>query len=205
MYRRNEHAKKGREEDGFSLIEIMVAVAVIVIAGVLIFSNFSFNKTKGQVMYSLAGSIAGAAKRMEVDTSCYPLNTGQLFNYAKYGGNNNTCGENLSSVWNGPYSNVYSGVSGNGNIILNQFGTGVTAAVDKGPNLIANSGEAYMIGVQFNHVPNGIASQAAIACGVAQTNGSALGGFGNNCYAGAASAQGAGVTYFTYIFAFSNT
>jgi prepilin-type N-terminal cleavage/methylation domain-containing protein len=204
MYHRN--ARSGRSsEDGFSLIEVMVTLAVIVIAGVLLFNGFTFNKSKGQIMYSLAGSIAGAAKRMEVDTSCYPLNTAQLFNYKSYGGTTNTCGENLGSVWNGPYSNAYSTLTANDNIILNQLGQNVDARIIKAANTITTSSEANMIAVQFNNVPNGIASQAGIACGIPQTNGNTLGDTGNNCIVGAANAVGTGTTTFTYVFAFSNT
>ncbi len=204
MYHKNEQLVTSGE-DGFSLIEVMVTLAVIVIAGVLLFNGFTFNKSKGQIMYSLAGSIAGAAKRMEVDTSCYPLNTAQLFNYKSYGGTANTCGENLGSVWNGPYSNTYSTLTANDNIILNQFGQNVDARIIKAANTIPTSSEANMIAVEFNNVPNGIASQAGIACGIPQTNGNTLGDTGNNCLVGAANAAGTGTTTFTYVFAFSNT
>ena len=204
MYHSN--ARSGRSsEDGFSLIELIIALAVMVIAGVLVYNGFTFNKSKGQIMYSLAGSIAGAAKRMEVDTSCYPLNTAQLFNYKAYGGTTNTCGENLGSVWNGPYSITYSTLSANDNIILNQLGQNVDARIIKTANTIPTSSEANMIAVQFNNVPNGIASQAGIACGIPQTNGNTLGDTGNNCIVGAANAAGTGTTTFTYVFAFSNT
>ncbi|PKY09766.1 hypothetical protein B1757_13275 [Acidithiobacillus marinus] len=190
-------------EAGVSLITLLVALTLIVILGVLAIQNFNFGKSKGEIMYSLSTSLASAAKRMEIDTSCYPLNTAQLFNYSTYGSTTNTCGTSVSSTWNGPYINVYSNVSTNDNIVLPKFGPGVTATITKvaATKITANSPDANAIAVEFQHVPNNVANQAGIACGIAPVGGTTIGQQGNNC----AVVAGTGNTStFYYAFAYTN-
>ncbi|WP_031572070.1 MULTISPECIES: type II secretion system protein [Acidithiobacillus] len=203
MNNTSDDVKEISSESGVSLITLLVALALIVILGVLAIQNFNFGKSKGEIMYSLSTSLASAAKRMEIDTSCYPLNTAQLFNYTTYGSTTNTCGSSVSSTWNGPYINVYSDVSTNDNIVLPKFGPGVTATITKvaSSTIASNAADTNAIAVEFKNVPNNVANQAGIACGIAPVGGTTIGQKGNNC----AVTSGTGNTSdFYYAFAYTN-
>jgi len=186
-------------EEGFSLIEILVAAAIIVILITVIASAVSFGKTKGQALYEDAKTFATAAKRFELATSCYPSNTEVLFNLSAGGDTANSCGESVAQDNVHPYINAYSDVDANHNIVLNSIGPGVTATIgESATNTNLNSSEANMAYVEFKNVPIKVAVQAAKICGVPAGQ-----LYGNNCIIGADT--GAGTTTFQYVFAFYNS
>lgn len=189
----------GMQEGGFSLIEILVAAAIAVLLITVIATQVNFGKTKGQVMYEDAQTLATAAKRFELATSCYPSNTEVLFNLSAGGDTENSCGESVAGMGVHPYINATSDLSTNKNIIENAIGPDVTATIgESATNASLNSSDANMAYVEFKNVPVRVAVQAGKLCGIA--TGQTVGG---NCIIG--TDTGTGTTTFQYVFAFYNS
>lgn len=176
-------------EDGFSLVEILVALAVLTIIGAALVFSFNFNKSKGQVLYSLMDSVGNAAIRFSVDTSCYPYTTDMLFSQTDGTTNTNTsCGTAVGNLWNGPYMKTLP-VNASKDILVPQVAPNVTLTItDIGP--VLPTGNAHQYAVVASNVPTEIANQAERACG----------GANSNCRVG----TGSPLTTFEYVFAQSN-
>lgn len=161
-------APMGRE-GGFSLVEVLVALAVLTIISAALIFSFNFNKSKGQVLFSLVHSVGDAAERFAVDTSCYPYDTALLFQQSLAATDtNNSCGAAVGAQWNGPYMKTLS-VDTNNNVLVTQIGPQVTLSInDIGQAL--TSGMPNQYAVLANNVPDAIAKQAYTACGGSTSN-----------------------------------
>ena len=158
----------GREA-GFSLVEVLVALAVLTIISAALIFSFNFAKSKGQVLFSLMHSIGDAAQRFAVDTSCYPYVTGDLFKYSLAATDaNNSCGFAVGSRWNGPYMKTLPTNTTN-NVLVTQIGPQVVLSInDIGQALPSGTPNQYA--VIAGNVPTAIAKQAYTACGGANSN-----------------------------------
>ncbi len=215
-------------QQGFTLIELLIVISLIAIMSAVIFFNFNDHKAKGELLLTAAQQLAGAAKRMQVETSCYPTNVTVLFDQkmASTSAAANTCNIDLTT-WSGPYMDVRP-VNTDNSLILNQIGPSVRAGFQQlGPNgksvtLGANATASNTTGltntgslpnqyaVAIGGVPGNIARQFMIAC---LGNSSTAGSNGSNeqgvCLVNgqettsstAVKAQG---NYLNYVFAQSN-
>lgn len=156
-------------EAGFSLVEVLVALAVLTIISAALIFSFNFNKSKGQVLYSLMDSVGNAAERFAVDTSCYPYTTDMLFSATDGQSNTNTsCGSAVGTLWNGPYMKTLP-VDTNKDVLAPQIAPNAALSIaDLGTAL--PTGNAHQYAVVASNVPDAIAQQAYRACGGAQSN-----------------------------------
>lgn len=182
--------KSGRyqssQQGGFTLIEIIVALAIIVTLGTVLFFHFNMSKSKGEALITAMQGIGSAATRFNTDTSCMPNNTGELFN-RNLAGTNNYCGIDVSSSWNGPYM-ADRPLDANNNVLLTSIAPATSLKIVEGAFL--NDGNTTQYAVEANNVPNAIANQAYKACGGSQSQ----------CIVASANSAGQGMTSITYVF-----
>ena len=174
------------QEEGFTLIEIIVALAILVILGTVLFFHFNMSKSKGQALVTAMQGIASAATRFNTDTSCMPTNTGELFNQ-NLAGTNNYCGIDVASSWNGPYMADRT-LDANSNVLLTSIAPATSLKVVEGAFL--NDGNSTQYAVEANNVPNAIATQAYRACG----------GTSSQCIVQSPNSAGQGMTSIDYVF-----
>jgi prepilin-type N-terminal cleavage/methylation domain-containing protein len=154
---------------GFSLVEMIVALAVLTIISAALIFSFNFNKSKGQVLFSLVHSVGDAAERFAVDTSCYPYDTALLFQQSLAATDtNNSCGAAVGAQWNGPYMKTMP-VDANNNVLVTQIGPQVTLSINDIGQALTN-GAPNQYAVLANNVPDAIAKQAYTACGGSTSN-----------------------------------
>lgn len=159
---RSNCSRPARQE-GFTLLELMVAIMLIgVIAALAVFA-FNPSKSKGEILFSTMSSVAQAADRFSLDTSCYPYQTNQLFDSgAVSGSTSNSCGSDVSAAWNGPYMKAMS-VNASGDITVPQIGP--TTALTIGPANPPITGDGTtQVAVIATGVPEAIAQQAMRTC-----------------------------------------
>lgn len=192
MFDRGSFGKKN--QGGFSLVEILVALVLLVAATALTLYAFNGNKSKGQILYAAMGSTADAMERFNTDTSCYPTTTGALFEKALAA--NTLCGVSAVSSWQGPYLKAEP-LDANNNILAQAIGptTAMTLVVD---NNINGDGNTTQYAIKATNVPNEIAAQAYTACSTQTTNGAAA--VSGDCVLSAPNTDGTGLTDFSYIF-----
>lgn len=184
------------KQGGFTLVELMIALAIMVIIGTILWTSVNMNKSKGQIAYVAATNIAKSAERFQVDTSCYPFTTQQLF--ANPGNStSNSCGVAIGTTWNGPYMNAEP-VNSSGDILLPKIGPTTSISIQSG-NWINMAGVTTEYAVILNNVPTAIAKQALTACtnnANSATSGSNT--VSGNCFIGTPSG---GLNTFGYVFA----
>ncbi len=180
---------KIQRQGGFTLVELMIVMALLVLLTVALIFAYNPAKSKGQVLFSLMSSVSNAAARFNTDTSCYPYATGLLFDTTLVSSStSDSCSAVVQSSWNGPYMKVMP-ENASGDVTVPQVGPNAYLDIEEGTYLANAPATQYSI---FAHdVPNDIATQTYIACG----------GAGSNCVEGAANAEGTGVTYIQYVFA----
>lgn len=175
-----------RQQGGFTLVETIVAVAVVVLMGTALIFHFNMSKSKGQALLTEMQGVASAATRFNTDTSCMPTNTGELFNRT-LAGTNNYCGIDVSTSWNGPYMDDRP-LDANNNVLMTTIGPTTSLKIVEGAFL--SDGNSTQYAVEANNVPNAIADQAYTACGGSQSQ----------CVVASANSAGQGMTSIEYVF-----
>lgn len=174
------------QQTGFTLIEILIAISIMVILGTVLVFHFNMSKSKGAALVTAMQGVASAATRFDTDTSCMPTNTGELFN-KNLAGTNNFCGIDVTTQWNGPYM-ADRPLDANNNVLFASLGPTLDLKITEGAFL--NDGNTTQYAVEANNVPNNIATQAYQACG----------GVGSQCIVQAANSSGQGETSIDYVF-----
>lgn len=183
-----------QNQGGFSLVEILVALVLIIAATAMALFAFNGNKSKGQILYGAMGSAADAMSRFNTDTSCYPTATGALFEKALAA--NTLCGVSAVSNWQGPYMKAEP-LDANNNVLVRAIAptATLTLVVD---NNINGDGNTTQYAIKATNIPNEVAAQAYTACSTQTTNGAAA--VSGDCVLSAPNTDGTGLTDFSYIF-----
>jgi prepilin-type N-terminal cleavage/methylation domain-containing protein len=143
-------------QDGFTLLEIVVAIVLLgILASIAVFS-FDGSKSRGQMLVSAMEEYGNALLRMKADTACYPRTLEALF--SQPASETSFCGVDLRRQWNGPYAKT-ARVDGSGNVLLDQIAPNATLSI---ANASGGAGMQWM--VVASNVPSEIVTQALIAC-----------------------------------------
>jgi prepilin-type N-terminal cleavage/methylation domain-containing protein len=148
---------------GFTLIEILVALALITLLAVGISLAFDGSRSRAQALLSNMTELGAANVRLKNDTGCYVSVPGALVdpNLAASTANN-YCSRSLANTWNGPYVAPFATDAAN-NVKLDKVADGVTVGFGQqaGGAYGANGSQYYVIA---NSVPADVVKQAFTEC-----------------------------------------
>ena len=147
------------QHKGFTLIEMLVALAILSLMALLAVTAYDGSRSKAEVMVALARQIANANIALKNDTGCYASVPQALFDTtAAQNPADNYCGMTFGNNWTRPYLAVYP-VDASGNIVASKIASGVTVSLTQQST---SSGTIYA--VKFNNVPLDIIKQGLSSC-----------------------------------------
>jgi prepilin-type N-terminal cleavage/methylation domain-containing protein len=96
---------------GFSLVEILVALAVVSIITAAVVLAFNSSRTRAETIVQFSNEVYNAVQRYEIDTGCVPHYLPSLIEKSlAYKAWSNSCSEKVSARWNGPYLTNTKGI-----------------------------------------------------------------------------------------------
>lgn len=148
-----------RRQKGFTLIEILVALAILAAISLLASNAFDGSRSKAQTMISVARQIADANIQLKTDTGCFVKVPKALFDPdAAQEPNNNYCNRVFKNTWSRPYLAQYP-TDADGKLVLDKIAAGVLASFEAEAG---GMGKRYF--VRFADVPKDIIKQALVEC-----------------------------------------
>lgn len=159
-------ALRKKMQAGFTLIEILVALALITLLAVGISLTFDGTRSRAQTLVSTMSELAAANMRLKNDTGCYADIPALLFDAETYAANPaaNFCGRSLAATWNGPYVAAFT-TAGTGLVNLDKVADGVTIDFTRASNIdggARNNGMKYMVSAAG--LPDDVVRAALFEC-----------------------------------------
>lgn len=150
---------KRAAQKGFTLIEILVALAILSMIAMLAANAFDGSRTKAQAMLALGKQIGDANIQLKNDTGCFVNKPQALFDEtAAAQAANNYCNRSFGRTWARPYLGQYS-VDAAGAIKADKISAEVTASLQR-----LNEGTRTVYFIRFGNVPKDIMKQALLEC-----------------------------------------
>lgn len=164
-------ALRKKMQAGFTLIEILVALALITLLAVGISLTFDGTRSRAQTLVSTMSELAAANMRLKNDTGCYADIPALLFD-STYASNTNAnfCGRSLTATWNGPYVAAFP-TAGTGLVNLDKVADGVTIDFIRANNIAGgarNNSMKYI--VRAAGLPDDIVRAALFECNGSDAN-----------------------------------
>jgi len=156
---------------GFTLIEILVALALITLLAIGIGMTFDGTRSRAQTLVNTMSELAAANVRLKNDTGCYADVPALLFDSTLAATTNaNFCKKSLSATWNGPYVAPFTLATGN-LVDLDKVSDGVTldfANVSAAGGAWGTNGKKYVVSAAG--VPEDIVTAALVECNGIETS-----------------------------------
>lgn len=147
------------QQRGFTLIEILVALAILAVIALLASNAFDGSRTKAQAMIGLAKQVGDGNIQLKTDTGCYVNRPAALFDPVEaQKPANNYCNRTFGGTWARPYLAQYT-TNANGELVVDKIASEVTVAFK---TLADGSRKRYF--VQVGNVPKDILKQALVEC-----------------------------------------
>lgn len=148
---------------GFTLIEMLVALAILSLLALLASNAFDGSRTKAQAMIALGKQIGDANIQLKIDTGCYVNNPKALFDLdTGKAAANNYCGRDFSKTWARPYLAQYTLHNDGRRLLADKIGSGVTIDLQREVGGMGGTGKRYF--VRFENVPGDVMKQALLEC-----------------------------------------
>lgn len=163
---------------GFTLVEILVVLAIITLLVLLMANAFDGSRSKAQVMLGMGKQVADANINLKTDTGCYVNSPRALFDSAFAAlPANNYCSRTFGANWARPYLANYS-VDASNNLRADKIAAEATVGFNR-----EAVGNGWRYFVRFNNIPMDVVHQALVEC---NNDDSVVGSFPTNrCRAGA--------------------
>ncbi|WP_080443093.1 prepilin-type N-terminal cleavage/methylation domain-containing protein [Burkholderia cenocepacia] len=150
-----------RLQKGFSMVELLIAIAILGIIMALATNSFDGAKTKATVMVNIAKDLGDANIQLKLDTGCYVSTAQALFDATSAADTQqNYCKRSFGNTWARAYIAKYP-VDANGAIVIDKIGAGVTASFPTTPEA-GGIGRRYY--VHFANVPVDVIRQGLMEC-----------------------------------------
>ncbi len=160
MFTRKNLMLKKSVQRGFTLIEILVALAILSVLALLASNAFDGSRSKAQSMIALGKQVGDANIQLKIDTGCFVNNPSAMFDpTAAQVTTNNFCGRTFGNTWARPYLAQYP-TDNTGRLVVDKISAGVT--IELPPHIVSGGMKKYF--VRFDNVPKDIIKQALIEC-----------------------------------------
>ncbi|WP_440030223.1 type II secretion system protein [Chromobacterium amazonense] len=145
-----------RQQQGFSLLELMIVVTIIGVLGAIIIPFAGSNKTKATTLLTSMKSLGEGSTLLQQEGGCYPTVLRALTTQADAA--TSFCGVNMTANWRGPYVKEAT-FNAAGDALLDTVATGITLSIvrDAGAGTIR-------YGIRAVNVPEEILSEANNQC-----------------------------------------
>lgn len=148
---------------GFTLIEMLVALAILSLLALLASNAFDGSRTKAQAMIALGKQVGDANIQLKIDTGCYASNPKALFDItAGQAPANNYCNRDFKNTWARPYLAQYTLAADDRKLLADKIGSGVTVDLMRETGGMGGNGKRYF--VRFENVPGDVLKQALLEC-----------------------------------------
>lgn len=155
----NRRITRSAAQRGFSLIELLVGLALLTLLAVAISGAFDGSRSRAQSLLSMMSELGSAQARQKNDTGCYVNIPTALFNKTDgIAQANNYCNRAQTNTWNGPYVSRFT-EDGSKNIKADKVAEGVVVSFGRETGGI---GKRYYI--RATNVPADVARQFLQEC-----------------------------------------
>lgn len=186
MKRKQINGYNGKNQAGFTLVELLIVIAIIGVLAGLSLLSFNGDKSKATELYAKMEQFGSAMMRVKMDVGCFPLVTGVLVQQSLATAANSSCAVDMQANWRGPY------VKGNpvdaaNNLLMSEIGDTAVLSVARGNN-INGSGNTRQWYLAVSGVPTPVADQFMVLCNKGYTTAAKTAYKRGACVLGAANA-----------------
>jgi prepilin-type N-terminal cleavage/methylation domain-containing protein len=118
-------------QGGFSLIELLVGLALLTLLAVAISGAFDGSRSRAQSLLSMMSELGSAQARQKNDTGCYVNRPDALYDGSQgQAAASNYCSRTQTKTWNGPYVSRFT-ADASGQVVADKVAEGVLVSFQK--------------------------------------------------------------------------